>query len=302
MVRDFYPGLAVITGAGSGIGRGTAKALATHGAEVIVADIDMVAARDAVAAIRSRGEVAMAYELDVADTDALEDFAATVRAQHGVADVVVNNAGIVVGGPFLEVPVEDFQRIVDINLMAMIHGCRIFGRQLVERHQGGYRGRGHLVNISSLAAFAPAPYCWPYSVPKYAVKHFSECIRAELAQYGIGVTAVCLGLIATHLTHTARVASVNDEQLAIGRNAAAKGMALFGAHPDQAGRGIVQAIRKNKAVAPIRPEAYAAQVISRLFPGAVRAGMTIAADRRLERLGRRVIDNPRFVELGGRLI
>lgn len=292
-MKQFHPGIAVVTGAGSGIGRGTAKALASHGAEVIVADIDLPAAQDAVAEIRGLGGVAMAYRVDVADTDALEEFAETVRTVHGVPDVVVNNAGIVVGGPFLDVPVEDFERIMDINLMAMIHGCRIFGQQMVERGTGG-----HLVNISSLAAFAPAPYCWPYSVSKYAVKHFSECIRAELAPHHIGVTAVCPGLIATNLATTAQVATVTDRQMEIGRTAVLKGMALLGANPDGAGRDIVRAIRRNTAVAPIRPEAHLARQAGRLFPGIVRAGMTVVAHPRWERLGRKIIDQPRLLDLG----
>ncbi|RDI42642.1 SDR family NAD(P)-dependent oxidoreductase [Nocardia mexicana] len=291
-MKDFHPGVAVVTGAGSGIGRGTAKALAAHGAELIVADIDRAAADDAVAELRDLGSKATAYELDVADTAALEEFAETVRTAHGVPDVVVNNAGIVVGGPFLDVPVEDLERIIDINLMAMIHGCRIFGQQMVARGTGG-----HLVNISSMAAFAPAPYGWPYSISKYAVKHFSECLRAELAPHGIGVTVICPGLIATNLTATARMASLTDRQADIGRRLALAGQALFGADPDGAGRTIVRAIRKNIAVEPIRPEARISYPLARLFPGVVRAGMILASDRRVERLVRRVIDDPRTVHL-----
>ncbi|MFI7003320.1 SDR family NAD(P)-dependent oxidoreductase [Nocardia sp. NPDC050175] len=272
-MKPFYPSIAVVTGAGSGIGRGTAKALAAVGAEVVVADIDLDSAQDAVAEIRRLGGLAVAYRLDVADTAALEDFGKEIRSTYGVPDVVVNNAGILVGGPFLDVPMADLRRIIDINLMAMIHGCRIFGAQMVERGRGG-----HLVNVASMAAFAAAPYTAPYSISKYAVKHFSECLRAELVTHQIGVTAVCPGLIATNLSATARMSSVLDEERSsITRKTMLKGQALLGMHPDKAGRIIVRAIRRNVAVEPIRLEARISYPLARWFPGPVRALMTAAA-------------------------
>ncbi|WP_191094053.1 SDR family NAD(P)-dependent oxidoreductase [Nocardia colli] len=272
-MKPFHPGIAVVTGAGSGIGRGTAKALAAVGAEVVVADINLDTAQDAAEEIRRLGGLAAAYRLDVADTAALEEFGKQVRSDYGVPDVVVNNAGILVGGPFLDVPPADLRRIIDINLMAMIHGCRIFGAQMVERGRGG-----HLVNVASMAAFAAAPYTAPYSISKYAVKHFSECLRAELASHRIGVTAVCPGLIATNLSATARMSAVLDEQQSsTTRKTMLKGQALLGMHPDKAGRIIVRAIRRNVAVEPIRLEARISYPLARWFPGPVRAMMTAVA-------------------------
>ncbi|UGT42601.1 SDR family NAD(P)-dependent oxidoreductase [Nocardia yamanashiensis] len=291
-MKPFNPQLAVVTGGGSGIGRGTAKALAAHGATLIIADIDLDAANDAVAEIRSLGGKAEAFRLDVADTPALEAFAEQVREQFGVPDVVVNNAGILVGGPFLDVPLEDLERIIDINLMAMIHGCRVFGQQMVDRGRGG-----HLVNIASMAAFGPAPYTAPYSIGKYAVKHFSECIRAEFASHGIGVTAICPGLISTNLAESTRAAAFGDEQIDLGKQIVAKGMSFLGMHPDKAGRQIVHAIRKNIAVEPIRLEARLSWPIARYFPGLVRAVMTVAATPDPSRLIR-LTEQPALLEAG----
>ncbi|MBL1078102.1 SDR family NAD(P)-dependent oxidoreductase [Nocardia sp. 2] len=281
MLAQPTPRLAVVTGSGSGIGRGTARAFAATGATVVVADIDLDGAKETVRQIESRGGRAIAYRLDVSEVEGLEAFAEQVRAEHGVPDVVVNNAGILVGGPILEVPVEDFERIMDINLMAMIHGCRIFGQQMVDRGRGG-----HLVNVSSMAAFAPYRLGTPYCVSKAAVKHFSDCIRAEFASARIGVTAVCPGLIASNLTETASMSTVSDDQADLIKEGVARAMALVAMDPDKAGRRIVSAVRHNRALQMIRLESYASYTLSRLSPGAHRLIMRVATGPELERLGR----------------
>ena len=94
---------------------------------------------------------------------------------YGVPDVVVNNAGIVVGGPFLKLSAEDWDKQLSINLMGVVHGCRVFGAKMAERGEGG-----HIVNIASAAAFTPTPVMAPYSVSKAGVKMLSECLRLEL--------------------------------------------------------------------------------------------------------------------------
>ncbi|MEV6768501.1 SDR family NAD(P)-dependent oxidoreductase [Nocardia sp. NPDC051030] len=290
MRKPFRPEIAVVTGAGSGIGRGTAKALAARGAEVIVADINFATAKDTVAHIRSAGGSAVPYALDVADLPSLEAFADYVRTAHGVPDVVVNNAGIVVGGPFFDIRPADLHRIVDVNLMAIVHGSRLFGAQMAERGTGG-----QLVNVSSIAAFAAMRLGTPYCFTAAAVKQFSETLRVELAAQRIGVTVVCPGLIATNLAATASLATLSAEQVAITRQIVVKAMTLAGMHPDKAGRKIVAAAADNRAVMPLRLESLLAYWITRAFPGLVRAGMRLATGPEVERVIRFVIDHPGFV-------
>ncbi|MFE3190782.1 SDR family NAD(P)-dependent oxidoreductase [Nocardia sp. NPDC059240] len=285
--RPFYPELAVVTGAGSGIGRGTSKAFAGIGAKVVVVDINRAHADETVAIIEAAGGEAVAYTVDVSDTAALEDLGARVKVEHGVPDAVLNNAGILVGGPFLETPDADFQRIIDINMMAMIHGCRIFGAQMVERGRGG-----QLANVASLAAFGPARFTSGYSVGKYAIKHFGDCLRAEFAHHDIGVTTICPGLIATNLADTAAVSSIDEAQAGVGKVAARRLMTRLGMHPDKAGQIVVDAMRRNLPIRPIRPEAYAFQAVGRVAPGLWRGLARVAMGPELEALGRGFLARP----------
>ncbi|WP_405492305.1 SDR family NAD(P)-dependent oxidoreductase [Nocardia sp. NBC_00511] len=289
-MRTFHPELAVVTGAGSGIGRGTAKALAARGAEVVVADINFATAKDTVAQIRSAGGRASPYALDVGDPLALEAFADYVATVHGVPDIVVNNAGIVVGGPFFEIRPADLHRIAEVNLTAVVHGCRLFGAQMAARGRGG-----QLVNISSIAAFTPVRLGTPYAFTAAGVKHFSETLRTELASEGIGVTVVCPGLIATNLAATAVLATLGTEQVAITRQIVVKAMTLLGMHPDRAGHKIVEAAARNRAMLPLRLESWLAYRLSRALPRTSRTLMRLASGPEVERVVRFVIDHPGFL-------
>src|ERR1700756_1634533 len=142
--------LVSVTGAGSGIGRATALEFARLGAEVVVSDVDEVRARETAKDIAAQGGIAHAYTVDVSDADAVEAFADEVCREHGVPDIVVNNAGVGQAGRFLDTPADEWDRVLAINLGGVVNGCRAFARRLVERGTGG-----HIVNVASAAAFAP---------------------------------------------------------------------------------------------------------------------------------------------------
>jgi NAD(P)-dependent dehydrogenase (short-subunit alcohol dehydrogenase family)/pimeloyl-ACP methyl ester carboxylesterase len=252
--------LVVVAGAGSGIGQATARAFAAHGAEVVCADIDAEAAQRAVDGIAKelRG-TAWAVPVDVGNIDQMEDFSRKIISQYGVPDIVVNNAGIVVAGPILDHTVDDWRRTIDVNLWGVIHGCRLFGAAMVERGQGG-----HIVNVASLAAFAPTRMLPAYSVSKAAVKSLSDCLRAELAGHGIGVSAICPGFVSTPLAHHATYVG------RIGREEAVRGLARRGYPPERVAAHILRAVHRNQAVVPVNLEGKIGYVLSRISPGAMR--------------------------------
>ena len=266
--RERFAGqLVVVTGAASGIGRATALAFAQAGARVVAVDRDAEgAARTADAARRAGAAAAWPETVDVSDAEAMEKFAARTADTHGVPDVVVNNAGIGLAGTFLDTTPEDWKQVLDVNLWGVIHGCRLFGRQMTERGQGG-----HIVNTASAAAFQPSRALPAYSTSKAAVLMLSECLRAELAPHGIGVSAICPGLVNTAITSTARHAGVTEEEQERRRVKSAKLYSLRNYPPEKVARAIVRAVQRNTAVVPVTPEARGARLLSRLSPGALRA-------------------------------
>ncbi len=237
--------LVVVTGAASGIGRATALAFARRGAEVVGVDRD---------------------EVDVADAAAMEEFAKRVVAEHGVPDVVVNNAGIGMAGPFADTTLDEWHRIVDVNLWGVIHGCRLFSARMREHGEGG-----HIVNVASAAAYAPQRTLSAYATTKSAVLMLSECLRAELADDGIGVTALCPGFVRTNITATTRFVGTDAATERRRQESATARYARRNYPPDRVAEALVRAVERDVALAPVTPEAHVMLAMSRLTPGLLRA-------------------------------
>ena len=266
--KPFGDLLVAVTGAGSGIGRATALAFAAEGAEVIVSDIDEAAAHQTAAQILKSGGVAHPYRLDVADADAVERFADGVCDEHGVPDVVVNNAGIGAAGAFLDIPAEEFDRVLDVNLGGVVNGCRAFARRLVDRGTGG-----HIVNVASMAAYVPLSSLSAYCTSKAAVYMFSDCLRAELDAAGVGLTTICPGLINTNIISATAVHAPQGSEAKVPRRRGQLErmfeMRSYG--PEKVAAAILSAVRKKTAVRPVTPEAYLLYGTSRLLPQVLRS-------------------------------
>ncbi|KOG30232.1 SDR family oxidoreductase [Streptomyces resistomycificus] len=259
--------LVLVTGAGSGIGRATAFAFAEAGARVVAVDRDAEAAlRTAELARLIGAPQAWAETVDVSDEQAMEKLAEKVAAEYGVVDVLVNNAGIGLSGSFFDTTPEDWKKVLDVNLWGVIHGCRLFGKQMAERGQGG-----HIVNTASAAAYQPSKALPAYSASKAAVLMLSECLRAELAGQGIGVTAVCPGFVNTGITSTARFAGVDAEEEKRRQKRTARLYGLRNYPPEKVADAILRAVVRGEAVVPVTPEARAAHLMSRFMPRALRA-------------------------------
>jgi NAD(P)-dependent dehydrogenase (short-subunit alcohol dehydrogenase family)/pimeloyl-ACP methyl ester carboxylesterase len=267
--REYFSDTLVsVTGAGSGIGRETALAFAREGAELVLSDIDEATVKDTAAQITARGGIAHAYTLDVSDADAVEQFAERVSTEHGVPDIVVNNAGVGHAGLFLDTPRDEYDRVLAINFGGVVNCCRSFGRRLVDRGTGG-----HIVNISSMAAYSPQQSMNAYSTSKAAVFMFGDCLRAELDQAGVGLTTVCPGVINTNIVHTTRfdVPAGKQAKVEARRAQLEKAFAARRYGPDKVAKAIVSAVKKNKPIRPVAPEAYFVYGVAHLLPQAMRS-------------------------------
>ncbi|GAA0445695.1 SDR family oxidoreductase [Streptomyces sp. NPDC046215] len=259
--------LVLVTGAASGIGRATAFAFAEAGARVVAVDRDAEgAARTAEMARLTGAPRAWGECADVSDEQAVEKLAAKVAAEYGVVDILVNNAGIGLSGTFMDTTAEEWRQVLDVNLWGVIHGCRAFGRQMAERGQGG-----HIVNTASAAAFQPFRALTAYSTSKAAVLMLSECLRAELAGQGIGVSAICPGIVNTGITSTARFSGVSDDEQQRRRDKASRVYGKRNYPPEKVADAILRAVLRNDAVVPVTPEAHGLRLMSRFTPRLRRA-------------------------------
>ena len=257
--------VAVVTGAGSGIGRATSIAFAAEGAEVVLVDRDATSVAETAVLVERQGGKARPFTVDVTDPVAMDDLAGRVVADIGVVDVLVNNAGIGVAGTFLDTPLADWHRVIDVNLFGVIHGCRSFARPMVDRGEGG-----HIVNVASAAAFQPSKALPAYSASKAAVLCLSECLRAELVDSGIGVSCICPGIVDTNITRTTTFVGKSAEEQAELQDTAARLYGRRGYGPEKVAARILAAVRKDRAVVPVTPEASAAHVASKVAPGLLR--------------------------------
>ncbi|MEU8887426.1 SDR family oxidoreductase [Streptomyces sp. NPDC048442] len=259
--------LVLVTGAASGIGRATAFAFAEAGARIVAVDRDAEGASRTAELARLIGAPdAWPEVVDVSDAQAMEKLAEKVAADYGIVDVLVNNAGIGMSGSFMNTSAEDWKKVLDVNLWGVIHGCRTFGKQMAERGQGG-----HIVNTASAAAYQPSKALPAYSTSKAAVLMLSECLRAELAGQGIGVSAICPGLVNTNITATSRFTGVSEEEEKRKQKRSSRLYGLRNYPPEKVAEAVLRAVVKNQAVVPVTPEARGAHLMSRFMPKTLRA-------------------------------
>ena len=255
----------VITGAGSGIGRETALAFGRRGALVLCTDINAEAAASTASIIIREGGDALSRKCDVSNTRSMEALANYVEKELGAPDILINNAGIGLSGSLLDTSVKDWQQVLGVNLWGVIHGCRLFARQMVDNGKAG-----HIVNVASAAAFLPSRMLPAYATSKSAVLMFSECLRAEMAEHNIGVSAICPGIIDTPITRSTRFVGVADEEQSRRREDAAKLYQRRAYTPDRVAQAIVEAVQNNRAVVPVSPEARGMQWLGRFTPSLAR--------------------------------
>ena len=190
-----------ITGGASGLGRALAERYARAGWRVCIGDLDVERCADALAAIRVHSPHSHALACDVTREDALQAAAEWLQREWGGVDVVINNAGVAQMGGIAETTLDDWRWAVDINLLGVVRGCKVFAPLL--RTQGG----GQLVNIASMAGLVHMPNAAAYNATKAAVVALSETLQLELEPDGIGVSVVCPAFFRTDLARNMRAAN-----------------------------------------------------------------------------------------------
>ncbi len=261
-VGNLHGKTALVTGAASGIGKATALAFARRGADLVVCDVDAAGLAAVEQEIRVLGRDAFTSRVDVADRDQMRDFADAVHARVDAVDILMNNAGVGLGAGLLDTSLDDWEWIVGINLRGVIHGCHYFVPPMVRWGRGG-----HVINLSSTAGYVATEALLAYSTTKFAVLGLSEALRAELRRHRIGVTAVCPGVIDTAIVTSARVRGVQANPKV--REGLIDVFRRRKYPPARVAENILKAVQRNRAVAPISPEAWFAYVAKRVAPAGI---------------------------------
>lgn len=261
----------LVSGAAGGIGRATARAFAQRGAALHLVDRDAEALERACDELRAKGASSVSsHTVDVANVGAVDALAAHLAERRERVDVLVNAAGVALVGSFLDTSLDDWAWVLGVNLQGTILMSRAFAPGMVARR------RGHIVNVASAAAFfAPGPLI-AYGVSKAAVVSFSETLRADFAEKGVGVSVICPGFVDTPILENGRLrgefeaAAASLREHTTGR----------GVSPVRVADAIVDAVLADQALVTVTAEAKALYLLKRLTPS-----LLPALVRALQKLG-----------------
>jgi NAD(P)-dependent dehydrogenase (short-subunit alcohol dehydrogenase family) len=237
---------AIVTGSAGGLGRALAVRLAREAYQLALVDIDETANRETATVVAAAGGNSSTHCLDVTDAVGWRHLADRLRIDWPRVDLLINNAGIAGSGDVGDFPVEQWQRMLDVNLRAAVLGCHTFAQQMKEQ------GSGHVVNVASFAAFACLPGMAAYNVSKAGVLALSETLRIEWAPHGIGVTVVCPGFFPTQLLRSAYMHTQQHREFA------ERAMQNARISPDDVAAAVLDAVTRNRpyVVLPSRARWY----------------------------------------------
>lgn len=246
--RSMAGNVALVTGAGSGIGAALADELARRGARVIAADIDGSRAERTAARIGGR-----AVRLDVTDADAFRATAGAITAREGRIDLLFNNAGIGLAGEARDLGPEDWRRIVEVNLIGVMNGIAAVYPGMVERRSG------HIVNTASGAGLAPRPGMAAYAAAKHGVVGLTTSLRAEARRHGVRVSAICPGYVDTGILEASKY--VNLDKDAIRSDIPIRAMTAA-----ECAAIALAGVAKDRAIIPISSYVWLDWILFRLSP------------------------------------
>ncbi len=248
---------ALITGGARGIGRAFALALAKPNTTLFLADCDVERAERTAEELRARGSTCEVITCDVTDPDSVERAAQRVERAVGAPDWLINNAGVLVTGTVADLELAEYQRVIDVNLWGVIHGCRAFAPRMRARR------RGAIINVASLAGHLPIPLMGPYAATKAAVIALSENLRNELATSGVTVTVLC-----PSVTRTELIGAASGHGHEPSKSRAQRIMDLAGATADEVARCALTAAERGELYAVPTHHGKLAWRAKRLAPAA----------------------------------
>jgi NAD(P)-dependent dehydrogenase (short-subunit alcohol dehydrogenase family) len=275
-MRDFNGRVAAITGAGSGIGRALANALARQGAHIALSDLDDTGLAETVAQCEGFGVKITSQHVDVADRNAVYTWADSVVADHEKVNLIINNAGVALGATVESMSYEDFEWLMNTNFWGVVYGTKAFLPYLKQS------GEGHVVNLSSVFGLISVPSQSAYNAAKFAVRGFTDTLRMELdiEDTNVSVTTVHLGGIKTNIVRNARLDPSIRHVAGSPENIANDFERAFITSPEKAAEQILTAVRRDRRRALIGPDAKAIDLVSRLPAGIYQSILTRGAASR----------------------
>jgi short-subunit dehydrogenase len=262
----------VLTGAASGLGRAFALELASRSSRILLSDIDEAGLAETARLVEQRGGTAKTLPCDVAKIEDMRRLHTEATSWLGDVDLLINNAGVAVGGSVGEVPLADWSWIVGINQWGPIYGCHLFVPGMKKR------GSGHVLNVASIAAFACGGQMGPYNVTKAAVVALSETLAGELAGTGVGVTVLCPYFFKTNIARSSRSTGA-----AVGTDAVERLMEKSAVQASEVARLALTACERGKLYVFPHKEAKALVTLKRVLPETMLKRIGPAATKRFAR-------------------
>lgn len=250
----FRDKIAIVTGAGSGIGKALGEDMARRGAHVIISDINSERIEEVAEGIKKSGGSVTSLTLNVVDYDAVKKMVDDAVSEHGRIDYIFNNAGIAVGGEARDVTIDDWNAVLDVNLHGVVNGVAATFPLMCKQ------GSGHIVNTASIEGLIPFPMTASYCATKYAVVGMSNSLRIEGADLGVKVSVVCPGYIKTRIFEDSKMVNLDREKMMANLPEG------LGITPEECAKVILKGVEKNKAFIVVTTFAKILWIIHRISP------------------------------------